>query len=409
MNPKDHVNQNANGLPKKGKVIKPLDKASNTDGPQHGNPSLNIIRNKLDSLYDNTLETKPLPSQVQTKRSVHQQFMYELSTSGKSLADIQTEWHQYYVALPDSEKHQVWKEFYSQHKSQQPEHKSGPAPDLEPVSPMKLPASNPIQQTPAQTRTTHDIKQELLGHVKSRRKISKKDHFKSLLFGLSSGVIVIVIMLFGFFNERFLAPFITPSRNVSATPIIMDPSGTVSSKESKIIIPKINVEVPVVYDEPSIDEATIQRALEKGTVHYPTTSNPGEVGNGVIFGHSANNILNQGKYKFAFVLLGKLESGDTFYIQKDGKQYGYKVFDKKIVSPTEVSVLYPSFPDKPSTFTLITCDPPGTSLNRLVVTAEQISPDPTKNIASSAKPVTSDPAIIPSNAKTLWQRFTDWL
>jgi hypothetical protein len=38
--------------------------------------------------------------------------MYELTTSGKSLADIQTQWHEYYVGLPDNEKHQVWQEFY---------------------------------------------------------------------------------------------------------------------------------------------------------------------------------------------------------------------------------------------------------------------------------------------------------
>ena len=30
---------------------------------------------------------------------------------------------------------------------------------------------------------------------------------------------------------------------------------------------------------------------------------------------SSNNILNKGKYKFAFVLLKQLESGDTFMIQ----------------------------------------------------------------------------------------------
>jgi uncharacterized Rmd1/YagE family protein len=42
--------------------------------------------------------------------------MYDLSHSGKSLAEIQTAWHQYYVNLPNDEKHQVWQEFYANYQ-----------------------------------------------------------------------------------------------------------------------------------------------------------------------------------------------------------------------------------------------------------------------------------------------------
>src|SRR5690606_19356372 len=136
------------------------------------------------------------------------------------------------------------------------------------------------------------------------------------------------------------------------------------SKEAKVIIPKINVEIPVIYDETSVAEADFQEALERGVVHYATTSQPGENGNTVIFGHSSNNIFNSGKYKFAFVLLNRLEPGDTFMLHKDGVRYVYKVFDKKIVSPTDFSVLNP-VEGKTATASLITCDPPGTTLNRL--------------------------------------------
>lgn len=412
MNPNDTPDKLPHKNLVKGKAIEPLNKPESESSTPDSNPSLNIIRNKLDSIYhkDTEVSNKPTAADAEVHRSKHQKFMHELSSSGKSLAEIQTEWYQYYTDLPNEEKNQVWQEFYDSHNklAKTPSPATETPSHLKPVSPDKLP-TEPVSHTTVVPKTTHDIKQELIGKVTARGKIDRKGHLHSLMFGLSAGLVTILIMMFGLFNERFIAPFITPSKNVSATPIIMDPNGTITSKDPKIIIPKINVEIPVVYDEPTIDEAAIQRALEKGTVHYPTTSNPGEVGNGVIFGHSANNILNQGKYKFAFVLLKKLENGDTFYLQKDGKQYAYKVFDKKVVAPTEVSVLYPSFPDKPSTFTLITCDPPGTSLNRLVVTAEQVSPDPTANIASTAKPVTSDPTVIPSNAESLWQRIRNWL
>ncbi len=370
------------------------------------NPAAHLIRQKLNALYKTEPAAKEEIAEVEhiAHRSKHQQFMYDLSHSGKSLAEIQTQWHQYYTDLPNDQKHEVWQEFYANH---QPGSKQSGA--LTAAAPHHL--ANPHSPAAAKPvgRTAKDIKKQLLGTVQTRTKVQKQHHLQSLIFGLGAGSFVLLIFLFGFFNERFIAPFITPSRNVSSTPILIDPSSTAAGPESKIVIPKINVEIPVVYDEPTINEDAIQRALEKGVVHYPTTSNPGEIGNGVIFGHSANNILNKGKYKFAFVLLKRLENGDTFYVQKDSKRYVYKVFDKKIVPPSEVSVLYPSYPDKSSTFTLITCDPPGTSLNRLVVVAEQISPDPNANVASTAKPTRTSPETLPSNSQTLWNRLTSWI
>jgi sortase A len=139
-------------------------------------------------------------------------------------------------------------------------------------------------------------------------------------------------------------------------------------------------------------------------VHYADTALPGYDGNVAIVGHSSNNIFNKGKYKFAFVLLSRLEPGDTFYLQKGGKRYTYEVYQKKIVKPNDVSVLQPS--DRPATATLITCDPPGTSINRLVITGEQISPSPSKNKPLQAKgQLASQTKVIPSNSESLWSRL----
>lgn len=403
---------NDNRLPSRDKkVIQPLHDDLKVAPLGNGaNPAVDLIRKKLDDLYGSEPKAKEEIAEVEevAHRSKHQQFMYDLSHSGKSLAEIQTSWHNYYVNLPNDEKHQVWQEFYANHaQTQTHPHHTPPEPPKK-HEPAHQAHKHPAKRRP-DNRSVSDIKQQLLGKVQTRAKAKPRHHLQSLLFGLGMGSLVLLILLFGFFNERFIAPFITPSRSVSSTPIVIDPGTTAVGTDPKIIIPKINVEIPVIYDEPTINEAAIQRALEKGVVHYPTTSNPGEIGNGVIFGHSANNILNKGKYKFAFVLLKRLETGDTFYVQKDGKRYVYKVFDKKVVPPTDVSVLYPSFPDKSSTFTLITCDPPGTSLNRLVVTAEQISPDPGTNVASTAKQSTGSPEILPSNSPSLWHRLTSWI
>lgn len=385
------------------KTIAPL----NDSPSESANAAADVIRQKLNQLYKvepNAEQELHEASQVSGHRSKHQKYMYELGRSGKSLAEIQTAWHSYYVGLSDDEKHQVWREFYDEYERR----KAGPVTPVKPIEASPTPViSKSHSQGRADLRSVSDIKNHLLKRIGTQN-TPKAGQFKSLLFGLSCGIVVIVIMLFGFFNERFIAPFITPSKSVSNTQIIIDPGSTTAGPEPKIIIPKINAELPVIYTEPSIDENAVQRALEDGVLHYATTSNPGELGNGAIFGHSSNNILNKGKYKFAFVLLKRLETGDTFILQKDGKRYVYRVFAKKVVKPEEVNILDDN-QGKPATFSLITCDPPGTSLNRLVVTGEQITPDPSSNIASSATSKQDKPKILPSNSPSLWQRFTDWL
>jgi sortase A len=245
----------------------------------------------------------------------------------------------------------------------------------------------------------------------SEAQAKAKQHLHSLAFGLVTGVIVLFVFLFGFFNEMFIAPFVQPSRHVSATPIIVSADSVAPSATPEVIIPKINVQIPVVYDEKSVDEAAIQRALERGIIHYPSTVLPGQQGNASFFGHSSNNIFNKGKYKFAFVLLHELVPGDIFYLTYETKVYTYRVFDKKVVPPSEISVLN-NVPGKTATATLITCDPPGTSTNRLVVWGEQISPDPSGAAAPVTPPATATdtiPTELPSEGPTMWSRFWNWL
>jgi sortase (surface protein transpeptidase) len=108
------------------------------------------------------------------------------------------------------------------------------------------------------------------------------------------------------------------------------------------------------------------------------------------------------------VLLHKLVEGDTFYLTYSGKTYAYQVISKRVVQPTEVGVLGP-VPNETATATLITCDPPGTSINRLVVVGRQISPDPSGNATPAANnPIlatTTPTTNLPGNGQTLWSRL----
>jgi sortase A len=393
---------------------------------KNADAALDVIRHKLDAVYEKE------PSALEEEQEIiaggthskHQKFIKELMDSGKGLADVQTEWHKYYQSLPDDEKHQVWNEFYDNygraankasttaHKDSKPKEDAPkvlpPAKQLSVITTPVLGSVKPAEQTPKQRtkKSVADTKAELLDKVTARGKLTPKHHLQSLFFGLSMGLIVVVFVMFSFFNERFIAPFITPSRSASASPIIINPNEKVGP-ESKVIIPKINVDVPVVYDAGSNDEKAIQAALENGVVHYPGTPVPGENGNVVVVGHSSNNLLNKGKYKFAFVLLNRLEVGDTITMQYGGKRYVYKVYEKIIVKPSDVGVLGPT--DKTASLSLITCDPPGTSINRLVVRAEQISPSTANNIAAVPATEATTPEIVPVNAPSLFDRLFGWL
>lgn len=375
---------------------------SDSNEKENANVAADLVRQKLNEIYNqepNAKEELQETESITSHRSKHQNFMHELSKSGRSLAEIQTAWHEYYTKLPDNEKHQVWQEFYQEHNLRSKKHPSHTT----------TPHDSPlISHKPILNEQTPQNTYRKIKTPRSNRSTKKAGQLKSLMFGLASGGVVLLILLFGFFNERFIAPFISPSKRVSSSAIIIDPVKTDVGPESKLIIPKINVELPIDFTQESIDEKAIQSALENGVVHYATTSNPGELGNGALFGHSSSNILNRGKYKYAFVLLNLLKPGDVFYVQKDSKRYVYKIIDTKIVKPDEVGVLNETG-GKPSTFSLITCDPPGTSINRLVVLGEQISPDPATNSKSTAQLANSQPEILPSNSISLWSRIWNWI
>lgn len=397
--------------------------------------ALDLLRARIHELYQEEPSAKAEIAEIQSSEhlSKHQRYMQELQQSGRSLAEIQSAWHAYYTELPDDEKLAVWQEFYSnapQSAHTTPHATANVSQDsqsVEPkpsshqshhVTPQSLNASaHQIQANRVPRRKRQQsvdakaIKQRILHtvseHVTAGGRITPKHHLQSLLFGVGVGLVVIVILMFGLFNEYVIAPFIQPSRTATETPVIVDTASTVISGGPKVLIPKINVEIPVDYSQTTTSESQIELALDNGVVHYPTTVVPGQAGNAAFFGHSSNNIFNPGKYKFAFVLLHELVEGDTFYLSYNGQTYAYRVFSKQIVSPSQVGVLQP-IPGHSATATLITCDPPGTSINRLVVVGDQISPDPSGNSQPTSQPpavtASSQPAL-PGNGPTLWSRI----
>ena len=187
---------------------------------------------------------------------------------------------------------------------------------------------------------------------------------------------------------RFIKP--VPISSLSLNPTSADPNAP-----AQLIIPGINVVAPIITDEKTYNAGRVQLALRRGVVQYGNSANPGQVGNIIIVGHSSGQLWAPGNYKFVFTLLNKLALNDRILVDFQAKRYSYRVTNIKVVLPTDLSVLQPS--DKPQ-LTLVTCTPVGTSKNRLVVTARQITPNPdTATIidANSNRPTTS--LQLPSN------------
>jgi sortase A len=301
--------------------------------------------------------------------------------------------------------HSAWQKYYQQyyhrHYMQQML-----AQRAQQTSPQPATATN---DTPPQAKSRfRQLRNDLLAKVGERaKKLRRSNHFVPIL----SAVIIGLIFLFLQYNRLIAAQIeahIGHGNTISASDAsVIDPAANVGS-EPKLIIPKINVSVPVAYNVNTTDERVVQKALNSGAAHYKlpgASSLPGQAGNTVILGHSSNDIFDPGNYKFVFVSLSRLEAGDLFYASYLGKRYVYKVTHKKVVKPTDWRILQQNS-GKP-TMVLVTCTPVGTAQSRLLVYGEQISPDPATASPAPANKEDANPATIPGNSPTFFERLWD--
>jgi sortase A len=122
---------------------------------------------------------------------------------------------------------------------------------------------------------------------------------------------------------------------------------------TRLVIPAIRVDAPVI-------EGDTPEHLKKGVGHHQGTANPGQRGNMVMSAH--NDI-----YGGIFRNLDQLEPGDELVVYSGSQTFRYVVTQRRIVEPTEVSVMYPT--SDPTT-TLVSCYPYMVDNKRIVVMAE---------------------------------------
>jgi sortase A len=127
-----------------------------------------------------------------------------------------------------------------------------------------------------------------------------------------------------------------------------------------LVISGVNIDMPVFL-------GTSEKILNKGGWLFPNTSRPELGGNTVIFGH---RYMYRPPKSNTFWSLDKVNIGDEMTLLWKGREYRYKVFDIKIVEPTDLSVMNRS---SDSILTVITCTPIFTTKQRLVVVGSLIS------------------------------------
>ncbi|TET53336.1 MAG: sortase [Anaerolineales bacterium] len=120
----------------------------------------------------------------------------------------------------------------------------------------------------------------------------------------------------------------------------------------RIEIPAIGVDAPVV-------EGDDWESLKQGAGHSVDSANPGTTGNCIISAH--NDIFGE-----IFRYLPDLDLGDEVLIHTASSVYRYVIDQKRIIEPTDVSVMYPA---SSPVLTLISCHPYGIDTHRIVVVA----------------------------------------
>ena len=331
--------------------------------------------------------------------------------SAKTQKVDQEEWKKY---------HSAWQQYYQKYYSTYYTKAAKTYLEQEKLKIERAKIENPI--TPAQSseispeevlkKEQNTIREKIRNKASERaRKLRKSRHFIPIVIGLSIVILGVLVQ----YNQLIfanVAAYVSPGGGNSDEISAIDP--TVSSTvgpDPLLIIPKLNVKVPVAFGTAS-DQKSMGTAMLNGVAHFSIANAnalPGQIGNFVISGHSAGNVYWNSEYKFIFSGLDRLDTGDLIYVN-----YNYSMTGKITVEPSDVAALQKITSDNPTKpmITLITCTPLGTSRYRLLVYAEQISPNPSN--ASSAEPTPNDsktenvsmPANEPSPLESLWLWLT---
>ncbi len=137
-----------------------------------------------------------------------------------------------------------------------------------------------------------------------------------------------------------------------------------------LIIPKIGVNAKVLEDVNPASRTEYNKALENAVAHSSTSHTPDETGTVYLFSHDTNYEWFVKSLNAIFYLVKELEVGDYIVVIYRDVRYTYRMTDRRVVKPTDVSYLVPDTSKK--NLILQTCWPPGSTTQRLLIFADLV-------------------------------------
>ena len=131
--------------------------------------------------------------------------------------------------------------------------------------------------------------------------------------------------------------------------------------------PRLGIKAPVDWYVEGAGNAN--KLMATGLVHVSGTSSPDLPGDTVIVGHSSYYAWAKGDYKSVFAPLIKAQNGDNIIIKRNGVAYFYTVTGSQEIQGKDGFAAKVGGDNK-KTVNLMTCVPIGTTLRRLIVSAD---------------------------------------
>lgn len=352
--------------------------SADTATSQSYNPEVSQPARSIQEVYDYAQTYSQTVTPTQESPTAYTQPSYSTANSNSTLKDtpinasaVSDEWKKY---------HSAWQDYYQNYYSD-------------------------YYAKAAQTYiATEKLKDERIAEGAIQR-----THRRRRLIPIFVVLLLIIGALFLQYNRLIFAPimaYVSPDTgSVNTNLDAIDPTITETvSPEPRLIIPKLNIDVPVAFN---ISLTDVDEAMNHGVAHYTipgANALPGQIGNLVITGHSAGDIYSNNPYKFIFSGLERLSPGDLIYVNYESTRYTYQMTGSEVVEPTDVAALIYDT-DQPI-LTLITCTPLGTSRYRLLIIAEQISPAyDQNNIAPSDDDNSTTNIEMPANEPSFFENL----
>jgi sortase A len=169
--------------------------------------------------------------------------------------------------------------------------------------------------------------------------------------------------------EKQEAPAVAESQVMDTTKLDVQHEAATHGLKSyySIFIPQIDARANIT---PNVSLTDFAQALSVGVAHAAGTYFPGQGKTIYLFAHSTDSPINFTRYNAVFYLLYKLKPGDQIVVYFLDTKYVYQIQGKVIADASDTSWLSRNFGTE--TLILQTCDPPGTTLRRLLVIATRV-------------------------------------